>query len=206
MPGEDAKSQDIVCVAQAAALQEDLVRAQWNLTPISEDKVTVESVEELVWCFALDLGGHKPREGLLVRLVLDLLIDLFSCLLLLEIRFAVQVLGLNVADALRQRALEQNQIGWERLVFAHFDNASDLKLKTVHRVETLRSPICRQYFLHVLHVVLLSSLGVLVRVLDHRDTDDEAERKHGKESSVGRRDPRDNLQKHAEEKVGVGHL
>ena len=50
--------------------------------------------------------------------------------LLLQIRFAIKVLGLHETDALRQRAMHQDQVAWEVLSLAHLHKTADLNSLT----------------------------------------------------------------------------
>ena len=56
--------------------------------------------------------------------------NVLASLLLLEISFAIEILGFNVTDTFGKRALQKDQVCREVLVFINFDDAPDLQLKT----------------------------------------------------------------------------
>jgi len=130
-------------------------------------------------------------------------LNLLLGLLLLQVGLAVEILSLNIADALGQRTLEKHKISWECLILGHFDYTADLKLQAVHCLELFGASSSCCDLVHILGSVLLSPLMVLEYVLDHRDTHDKNKRECAKNSSIGRSNSRNDLYQYAEKEVRV---
>ena len=96
-----------------------------------------------------------------------------------KICLAVKLLCLDVADALGQRTLEQDEIGREVLVVLDLNDAADLEVEALHDVQLFRAAGGSLTLILVLCVILLTPLPVLETVLNHRYTDDERERGKG---------------------------
>ena len=138
MPSEDTDADNVLSVAKGAAFEQDLIRLHWDFSPILQHKVALKFVKILVRGFAVDLGAHQVAQGNFGRAA-SMLQYLQICLLLLQVGLSVQVLRLNVADSLRQRALNENEVCGEELILVHFNDAADLELETASLTETFRA-------------------------------------------------------------------
>ena len=104
MPGEDAKTENPLCVAQTATFEKDLIRVERQLSFVLEDEVSVELIQMLVWLLTLNRGAHEPAQSLFDAPVLFLVFMhpleyILLSLLLFEIGLAIERFRLDIADA-----------------------------------------------------------------------------------------------------------
>ena len=86
---------------------------------------------------------------------------------LLQVGLSVKILRLDVGDALRQRAFNHDHIAGEKLVLLHLHYAANLDIQALCLDEVLAATRSAHRQRIVLLVVLLASLIILKRILDH---------------------------------------
>jgi len=133
MPSEDDEAIDVLSVPQVAATQKDLVHAYWRHY-VSHVDSALKAVELIIRVLALNEGPLHHLQHLLISVEAEVN-ELFDALLVLEIGLSIEVLGLDVAKAFGGRAVEQDQVRWEVLVPAYFDDHAYMELFPLQLLE-----------------------------------------------------------------------
>lgn len=205
MSGENGKSKAPFRVPQAATFQEQLVGVHRQALPIGADKIAVELVQELVRLLTFDFHTGKFDKKIFLSQFtgLHVLLNLKTGLFLLQVGLTVQVFGLNIGNALRQRAFYQDQIAGEVLILFDLDQTTYLELARAHRGNFIASTERSFALLIVLGPVLAMATEIFNDVFDHGDSNDNRERDGRQYTSILLPDAWDELQKDQEEEVRV---
>lgn len=99
-------------------------------------------------------------------------------LLVLQVRFAVKVLGLNVAYALIFRALNADHVGGEEAVLLNFNEIADFDVTPTNFFKGVGSTIKAEAERVVFDCVLIVAAVIFVGILAHRCEDNEDEGSH----------------------------
>lgn len=141
---------------------------------IGADKIAVELVQELVRLLTFDLHAGKFDQKIFLSQFTDLqvLLNLKTGLFLLQVGLTVQVFGLNIGNALRQRAFYQDQVAGEVLILFDLDQTTYLELARAHRGNFVASTERSFALLIVLGPVLAMATEIFDYVFDHGDSND----------------------------------
>ena len=105
--------------------------------------------------------------------------EVFRDAFVLKVRLAIQVLRLNVADALFLCALHHDHVGWEELVLLHLDKVTDLHVTPSDVFKALLAFVESRSERVVFLRIFTMPAVIFIRILAHRGEDDEDEgRKH----------------------------
>ena len=204
MAGVDNETDGPVCVPQRATSKEKVLGAEGNLLLLVVESVrALELVDLVVGHLALEVALEAFK--VVVRL-LHLLVEVLVGDLVLEVGLSIQVLGLDVAQALALAALAQHHVRREELIAVHLHDVPYLDLLPGALLEVGGLLIVDESFLRVFLVVALMSLVVLEYVLDHAEHDDDREGEGLRGVPVGDGDDRDHLHDGDEDEVDVRHL
>ena len=101
-----------------------------------------------------------------------MLLNLKTGLFLLQVGLTVQVFGLNIGNALRQRAFYQDQVTREVLILFDLDQTTYLELARAHRRNFVAATERSFALLIVLGPVLAMATEIFNDVFDHGDSND----------------------------------
>lgn len=183
MTSVDCDSPNELSVSQGAASQENLFLSKTDrFFTAWKSKLAVELVDELVLFLTLNNTVIEVVKCILI--ILAFFNTLFGCFLVFKVAFSVQILGLDIANTVRFRAINENEIAWEVLIFFNLDDLAHPQLlppeHSEHPLDVAMSHdgVRCSHPLKVLSPIRHVSLNIFEQVLEHRDSDDEGER-HG---------------------------
>ena len=165
----------------------------------------------LVWKLTFNFGAHEPVQSIFDAPILFLVFlhpleYILLSLLLFEIGLAIEWFRFDIADAFGQRALQEDQVGWEVAVIAHFDNAADLQVRALKSLQLSCTAGSRLALKIILRLILLGPLAILIPVFNHRNGDDEGQRSECCHCLEDGRELRNQLDDDHHEEIGVSHL
>ena len=144
MASVDNDAQYLLCVAKRHSTKRNVIVAKGHLLLIRTLSVeqlarliVIKAALEFINQVVRSINGHAAIKVLNRLLhVLECAPEVLRHALVLQIRFSVQVLGLNVGNALVFGAAHEQHVCWEKLILVYSNEVSDLNFTPGHLLES----------------------------------------------------------------------
>jgi len=167
-----SKNNVVVGKWDASSIRKRFIIAAFVLADVRKNHISVELVDLVVGGFAVEMSRGERVE---LRGGVENTGEFLGRTLVLQIGFAVQVLGLDVGDSLDARGVDQEQVSWEKLVLRNFDDLADPDVVPVAVFEGTSLRVVDMSSVIIFLVVRLVALVVFIGVLDHGQGNDKHE-------------------------------
>ena len=139
----------------------------WNL------HAAIERVDLVVGRLARNSAPGRVRKPALFTVVF---VKLLGHIFVLKVGLSIQILGLDIADAIWSRRMQENHIRGEEIILFHANDGSNRDVLPLDLLKLQGCPIPDLSYRFILLSVRLVTLSVFITVLDHRYCDDHHER------------------------------